>query len=464
MSNGQPTRMTGAAIPSGSRVIAIVSKGPDPGASGAVVPVPEVLRASQGDALGKIQESGLNASVVNDYSATVPRGRVIAQTPSGGMGAPSGGDVHLIVSSGEAPTQRAEVPLPDVVGLSEADAVSALQASGFSPQVAYETNANVPAGFVIAQLPNRDSVAMLAAKKSTAWMWVVGAVVAVILAFLAFYFLLGGTAAVPDVVGLTQAEATEAIVAAGFVVGDVVPADPGDSEAGTVLEQSPAKGEQAREGTAINLVVAGEPADVAMPNVVGKSEAEATEEIEALGLTVTVTRAPSATIDKGFVASQAPQAGAKVAPGTEVGIVVSEGQTVETVNIPDVTGMTEAEAVKALADAGLEVFKAESPSDSVPAGTVIEQAPAAGASVSPGSQVAIIISTGPAANPDEVQVPDVIGLELADAQERLTEAGFQVLPVKTGTTGDLGTVVAQAPAGGAMAQRGSAVVVFHVAP
>ena len=79
-------------------------------------------------------------------------------------------------------------------------------------------------------------------------------------------------------------------------------------------------------GSAVALVVSSGPAPVAVPNVVGLSQAAAETAITGAGLTVgTVTNQNSDTVPSGDVISQSPAAGASVAPGSAVALVVSSG-------------------------------------------------------------------------------------------------------------------------------------------
>lgn len=70
---------------------------------------------------------------------------------------------------------------------------------------------------------------------------------------------------------------------------------------------------------------AGAPPLVTVPNVVGETQAQATTDITALGLTVSVSTAYSSTVAAGLVISQIPAGGSQVAPGSDVAVVVSLG-------------------------------------------------------------------------------------------------------------------------------------------
>lgn len=138
-------------------------------------------------------------------------------------------------------------------------------------------------------------------------------------------------------------------------------------------------------------------APVAVPSVVGQTEAAARTAITGAGLTVgTVTQQTSATVPAGSVISQNPAAGASVAAGSAVNLVVSSGAPAA-VTAPNVVGQTQAAAQTAITDAGLTVGTVtQQPSATVPAGSVISQNPAAGASVAAGTAVNLVVSSGPA--------------------------------------------------------------------
>jgi hypothetical protein len=99
-------------------------------------------------------------------------------------------------------------------------------------------------------------------------------------------------------------------------------------------------------------------------------------------------------VPAGSVISQNPLAGASVAPGTAVALVVSIGPA--NVTVPDVVGQTQAAATTAIEGAGLLVGPITmTNSATVPAGSVISQNPSAGVSVAPGSEVLLTVSLGP---------------------------------------------------------------------
>jgi len=198
------------------------------------------------------------------------------------------------------------------------------------------------------------------------------------------------------VVGMTQAAAGTALTGVGLAVGTVIEEYSATVPAGQVMSQTPAAGASVAAGSAVSLVVSKGPAPaVTVPNVVGLTQAAAGAVIGGAGLTLgSVTETFSAAVPAGQVVSQTPAAGASVTAGSAVSLVVSKGP--QPVNVPDVSGLPEAQARSAIASSGLTVGGvAGAYSSTVAGGLVISQSPAAGAQAAPGSAVSLVVSTGP---------------------------------------------------------------------
>ncbi|KQY57445.1 Stk1 family PASTA domain-containing Ser/Thr kinase [Nocardioides sp. Root140] len=129
---------------------------------------------------------------------------------------------------------------------------------------------------------------------------------------------------------------------------------------------------------------------------------------------------------------------------------------VEQVAVPDVAGMTQARAVQALKAEELVPVIEEAAHDTVAEGKVIDTDPEGGTDVDPGSEVTVTVSTG---KPD-LQVPTVLGLTRAEAEEKLTTAGFKVTFQERDTDEPKNQVVDQTPAADTKVSYGSAVTVF----
>jgi hypothetical protein len=134
---------------------------------------------------------------------------------------------------------------------------------------------------------------------------------------------------VPNVVGLTQSAANAAILGSGLIVETVTAQSSSTVSTGSVISQSPASGTGVLDGSAVNLIISSGPPQVAVPNVVGQTQAAAGSAIIGAGLVVgTVTPQSSATVTAGEVISENPAAGTSVAVASDVNLVVSSGPTV----------------------------------------------------------------------------------------------------------------------------------------
>jgi len=191
-----------------------------------------------------------------------------------------------------------------------------------------------------------------------------------------------------------------------------------------------------------------------VPDVVGQPASDATTALLNLGYQVVETSAPSDTVAAGLVISTQPAAGTELASGSEVIIVVSAGPS--TVAVPDVVGQSVADAQSALEAAGLTSTTTEEPDADVEAGLVISMNPAAGIAVAPGTSVALVVSTGP----EDVEVPDMLGLTADEATELGDSIGLTVSVVEDPSDPDPdGFVVEQDPLAGQVVPAGTEVIV-----
>ncbi|RJP27438.1 MAG: PBP1A family penicillin-binding protein [Actinobacteria bacterium] len=127
------------------------------------------------------------------------------------------------------------------------------------------------------------------------------------------------------------------------------------------------------------------------------------------------------------------------------------------VNVPAVTGLTEAGASAAIRGAGLNPAVNYAYSSAAPQGTVINQSPLAGTSVNIGSTVSITVSQGAA---PQASVPNVVGMGETAAKETLSAGGFTYKVVYSPTdASQVGIVISQFPGGGASAGPGSQVII-----
>jgi beta-lactam-binding protein with PASTA domain len=195
------------------------------------------------------------------------------------------------------------------------------------------------------------------------------------------------------------------------------------------------------------------PSEVPVPNVVGQPQADAEAAITSAGLDPASSETADDTVPVGSVISQDPAADAMVAVGSTVNIVVSTGAS--TVAVPDVTGQPAADAQATLESDGFVVTSTEQPSDDVETGLVISTNPSAGTEVAPGTTVEMFVSSGPG----EVIVPDILGMDPAEATAAIEAVGLTISVVEDPDNPDPdGVVVVQDPTAGTKVEGGSEVI------
>jgi hypothetical protein len=145
------------------------------------------------------------------------------------------------------------------------------------------------------------------------------------------------------------------------------------------------------------------PAQVAVPDLVGKQLADATQEADGLGLHIEAIEAPSDQ-PVGTITAQNPTKDTLVDPGSTIRVTVAQG--LEQVPMPDLRNKTEAQAVQEIVTAGLTPgIKTEAFDPVVPVGLVVTQSPAPGVVVAKGTQVDYTISKGPEPTPSPTPSP-----------------------------------------------------------
>ena len=256
---------------------------------------------------------------------------------------------------------------------------------------------------------------------------------------------------VPSVAGLTKAEATTKLRAAGFAVTSDLENNESVPE-GSVIRTDPSGGSSIRKGSTVTIVVSAGPVTVRVPDVTRMKFEDAKAKLEKLHLEVDRTDAFSG-VKRGYVISQNKDPDVLVNSGTRILLTVSKG--VERVLVPDVTKKSQDDATTELTAAGFTVTVQKQDSDSIPAGQVISQTPAGGVKAAKGSAVTIVVSQGP----QQFPMPDVRGMSYSDAKAKLEDMGLVVKREQVpGSYGD--TVVGQKPSRGQKVQRGQTVILY----
>ncbi|MEU1027037.1 PASTA domain-containing protein, partial [Streptomyces sp. NPDC005904] len=269
-----------------------------------------------------------------------------------------------------------------------------------------------------------------------------------------WYINSGQFTEVPPVLAKTEAQARKRLADAGLEVKEVKRAYSDTDKRGTVMDSDPEAGDRIRQNDQVTLTVSRGPEKVKVPDVKDIPLARAKQELKNSGLAPgMVTKGFSDSVEKGSVISTDPRAGFTRKADSAVALVVSKGRAVQ---VPDVTGDSEADATSELEDAGLKVRidpnRKHSDEDK---GAVVEQSPGADRQLAEGDTVTLVLSKGP----PMVKVPDVTGMSVDDAVDALEGAGFDVDKDRglLGLFGD--TVKKQSVDGGDKAPKGSTITI-----
>jgi serine/threonine-protein kinase len=256
------------------------------------------------------------------------------------------------------------------------------------------------------------------------------------------------TVEVPNLLERKYAKVVQLLQAEGLVADPIPEVNEAVGE-NVVWDQSPPAGTEVKVGDTVSFKF-NPPAEIKLvPNLAGKTVPEAEGILATEGLTLgEVTTRSDPTVPEGQIIETVPAAGAEIAAGAPVDLVISEGSG--TTTVPNVSGQV-AEAARSLLEGEpyrFVVSTSEEASPDVPAGRVIRTDPAIGNAIDVGGQIRLFVSTGPA----PVEVPLVEGLTEAQARAELNNMGFTVIDVRLvnvpfGDPND-GRVISQTPGAG----------------
>lgn len=261
---------------------------------------------------------------------------------------------------------------------------------------------------------------------------------------------LGG---MPDFVNLTKQDAIERAAKANIhlkfeeAFDDEVRKD-------VIISQSIVKDTKYDPGTTVTLTVSKGPETkkVDVPKVTGETKRRALELIEEAELRAEATERFSDTVAEGLVISQSPSAGTEVKTDSIVDIIISKGPETKKTQVPNVVGVTFAQANTALRNLKLQMDFTEVFSDTVAADIVISQDIEGGTEVDENTTVNLVVSKGK----ELILVPSVIGQTQEAATTSLTNAGLVVTTSQAfSDTVAKGLVIEQSPTAGLQIVRGS---------
>ena len=169
-------------------------------------------------------------------------------------------------------------------------------------------------------------------------------------------------------------------------------------EPGQIIQQSPAAGEKVIAGATITLTVAASADDITVPKVYEITKERAEQELKRYGLTnIKFSEVVSETVQEGYVIYTEPKAGSFVSKETLITVFVSTGPsttTIDNIRMPDVTGLSQNDAVAFLTKIGFTNVVVEPQDSEIQKGIVIAQNPSYRTAISADSAIKIYVSTG----------------------------------------------------------------------
>jgi len=192
--------------------------------------------------------------------------------------------------------------------LTEAQAENILTSAGYFVSVIYSYSPDWPSGIVYYQSPLAGTYSPFGSR-------------------VVITVSCNSPTSVPNVAGMSQANAENAITSAGLIVGSINQAYSLTVPAGNVINQSPGAGTSACSDnpTSVSLTISLGP--ISVPNVVGMRQGSGESAITIAGLTMgTISQAYNLSIPLGRIISESPPAGTNVLPGTPVSLTISLGR------------------------------------------------------------------------------------------------------------------------------------------
>jgi len=196
------------------------------------------------------------------------------------------------------------------------------------------------------------------------------------------------TIQVPVLLGLTQDAAETAIQDAGLTVGEVTQVASEEADLGLVVEQAPTADSAVEADTSVDLVIGSGPDVVAIPQVLGLTEAQAQENLEDAGFQVLPSVPQDSLVAVGQVIGVTPPEGTEVAPETAVTLTISTG----VIPIPDILNRPGDEAEQTLRDLGFTNVQQVNVESDQEAGTVVDVTPGVGSPAAAGEAITLMVA------------------------------------------------------------------------
>lgn len=394
--------------------------------------VPDTINANVEDAQKWLKDAALQVTQAGTvYSPGLPENVVLAQDVSAGSVVMKNTMLSLTVSTGKEIYQ-----MPDLTGMTEDYARQALECMGVAVTMQDGEKNGVSAGCVTAQsiepyaeIGTGDEVTLTVSRG-----------------------IRGTDGAAPYLVGLSYENALGAAAEAGLTLTVTRKEFSHDCAEPTIKTQAVQASETAADGTVgVELLMPWH--SFQMPNLNYKTEGDAAQILANMGVHANVSQESNELIAAGLVFAQDRAKGETLEPGDTVAITVSTGG--KPFAMPSIVGMSESEAKKLLAEAGLSVEVEYNYDADVKEGNVISQSISANAEVTRGTAVKIVVCS----TKDLITVASVVGMDKAAAESAIKGQGLKVtINLIESSNNQRGLVISQLPEAGSTQKTGETIV------
>ena len=402
-----------------------------PRALGAVpnaVQVPSLQCLSVSEAETILGERRLRlGQVYQRASNACPDGGIVAQSPPRGRTVRPGTSIEVVITgSGRAPT--AGITVPELTGLTPAEAQSQLRSTGLDIGRIAKESAAAPLGTIIGQSPAAGSSATRGSRIN---------------------ITVASEVRIPDLRQLTRDEAVQKLQESSLALGRVTE-ESSSQPNGTIIKQWPLPGVPAAADDQVDITVA---KGQTVPNLANLTLNDARTRLRDAGLRPGRVESRVSDRRRGTIIEQRPPANATVSPGVTVDVVLAA-----TPVVPDLSGRTLEQARNLIGSQLLQVGSVTTKVSNAPQGTIVEQQPRANAEASPGSTVDLVIAEG-------LETPGLVGLSLEEAGALLANQLMRLGNVerRVSPDGD-GRIIEQSPRAGAPASFGMSIDVVISEP
>ncbi len=391
-------------------------------ASTVVIPQLEGVPAEQ--AFEALQELDLKVRATEEPHESIAAGLVIRTEPPAGSSVAVQEFVTVVVSAGQE-----QFGIPNVINENIEVARAMIEAQGFTVgTIEYQFTEDFDENIVIDQFPRSGESAAPGTEVNL--------------------FVSSGPSsiAIPDVSGKTAETAILELTRAGFTNISTEEEYSPEVLEGFVIDTNPTVGQIVPRDAPITVLVSIGPEPVDVPDLTGKTPAQAQSTLNALGLLLVVSQETvEVPLDSGLignVAEQSPSAGETIEVGDTVTVTLGIPNQV---SVPDLKSKSIADAQAAAAAVGLNISGTigeqitNDPAKKNLHGMVASQNPTAGKVVDEGSFIAVAVWVY------KPIVPNFVGMKLTDAQDLADELGLvldvTIIPNPPGP--DKGKVISQ---------------------